>query len=41
MVELSNRITEEQLREMMKTADTDGDGKIVYAEFIKVFSAQG
>lgn len=36
MANLGERLTAGELREMMKEADTNGDGRIDYEEFVKV-----
>ena len=36
MANLGERLTAGELKEMMKEADTNGDGKIDYEEFVKV-----
>ena len=36
MVNMGERLTEEEIEQMMEEADTDGDGKIKYPEFVKL-----
>jgi calmodulin len=36
MANLGEKLSKAELTEMMKEADTNGDGKIDYAEFVKV-----
>jgi calmodulin len=36
MSKMGEKLTKEDLEEMMKEADVDGDGQINYAEFVKV-----
>lgn len=36
MGNLGEKLTSDELKEMMREADTDGDGKIDYKEFVKV-----
>ncbi|XP_066283187.1 uncharacterized protein [Branchiostoma lanceolatum] len=37
MAELGEQLTEEEAEQMLRDADTDGDGKINYEEFAKTF----
>lgn len=36
MINLGERLTDEELRAMMKAADTDGDGQIDFTEFLSM-----
>jgi calmodulin len=36
MVSLGEKITDEEVAEMIKEADSDGDGYINYEEFVKM-----
>ncbi|XP_077991780.1 neo-calmodulin-like [Glandiceps talaboti] len=40
MKKLEENITEEELREMMKEADQDGDGRVNYKEFAKIIRGE-
>ncbi|XP_006822821.1 neo-calmodulin-like [Saccoglossus kowalevskii] len=40
MKKLGEKITEDELREMMREADQDGDGRVNYREFVKIIRAE-
>ena len=40
MNSMGQRLTEEELNEMMEAADSDKDGRIDYAEFVKMMTQQ-
>ena len=37
MISLGEEITEEEVKEMIKEADTDGDGQVSYEDFKKIY----
>lgn len=39
MLNLGERLTEEEVEEMIKEADVDGDGQVNYDEFVKMMMA--
>lgn len=39
MINLGEKLTEEELEEMMREADLDGDGRLDYEEFIRTVLA--
>ena len=40
MVNLGERLTDEEVDEMVREADIDGDGQINYEEFVKMMMSQ-
>ena len=36
MLNLGERLTEEEVEEMIREADVDGDGQVNYEEFVKM-----
>ncbi|KAI5435000.1 hypothetical protein KIW84_021725 [Lathyrus oleraceus] len=40
MTNLSEKLTDEEVGEMIREADVDGDGQINYEEFVKVMPAK-
>lgn len=40
MTTLGEKLTEEEVDEMIREADVDGDGQINYEEFVKVSAAR-
>jgi Ca2+-binding EF-hand superfamily protein len=41
MVNLGEKLTEEEVEEMIREADVDGDGQVNYEEFVKMMVAPG
>lgn len=39
MIDLGEHLTEEELEEMIREADLDGDGQVNYEEFVKIMVA--
>lgn len=39
MINLESKLTDEELEQMMREADLDGDGQINYEEFIRMMLA--
>ena len=39
MTNLGERLTEEEVEEMIREADVDGDGQVNYDEFVKMMTA--
>ena len=40
MTNLGKKLTDEEMDEMIREADVDGDGRINYDEFVKVMMAK-
>lgn len=40
MTNLGEKLTEQEISDMMREADTDGDGKINYEDFVKIMMTQ-
>lgn len=40
MLNLGERLTEEEVEEMIREADVDGDGSVNYEEFVKMMLAK-
>jgi hypothetical protein len=41
MTNLGERLTEEEVEEMIREADVDGDGQVNYEEFVNMMVGQG
>lgn len=39
MINLGEKLTDEEARQMISEADTDGDGLVNYEEFVKIMMA--
>ncbi len=40
MINLGEKLTDEEINEMIREADVDGDGQVNYEEFVKMMMAK-